>query len=153
VLKNKLVIIVALIIVSPFVIGGFRLNTIIYPALLFGVPYTFRSVFWRKKPLIADILLILALTFYSFATLFMAMRFVLCGYGPKTYRYVHKTIPDLRIIGRDFSCLGTRADLVLYKEFSLNPQVKLEFYYKTLFEYNWEPIDTTVWKSVGFIEY
>ena len=73
---------------------------------------------------------------------------MLCGYGPTEEKYLSRSNSDLKIVGRDFSCFGTTGDLVLYKQYSVSNNIKLETYYKTFVDYKNINVDTSLWKPI-----
>src|ERR1700753_309775 len=115
--KQKLIVLGALLIISPLVIGPLQLSRFIYPLIWIYVPFLIYSNLGRVKPTLKIVLIILTGIIYGLASLVLFMRFILCGYGQSQIEYVHKTHTNLKIIGRDFSCFGTTGDLVLYRQF------------------------------------
>jgi len=134
---------------SPLVINGFRLSSFIYPILWIGIPIFIYSLLARKNSILVSILLAIPLIPYFLFTLFYILQFIFCGYSERKYEYVNKKNENLKIVGRDFSCYGTSEDLVLYKEFSISKNIKIEMYYKKFVNYKNIDVDTTIWKHIA----
>lgn len=147
-LKNTLILIGLLILMSFLVIGKFRLSSIIYPLLWLGIPIFIYSLLPKKKSLILAILIVLIAIPYFGVTCFSILGQVLCGYSDMRYKYVNKKHSNIQIVGRDYSCYGTNNDLVLYKQFSLTDNIKFQIYYKTFVDYKNINVDTTLWKPI-----
>jgi hypothetical protein len=148
-IKQKLILFGALLVISPLVIGPLQLSRLIYPLIWIYLPFLMYSILGRFKPTLKIVLVILTGIIYGLTSLILFMRFILCGYGQTQDEYVNKTHENLKIIGRDFSCYGTTGDLVLYKQFSISKNIKLEFYYKTFVDYKNVTVDTAVWKRIS----
>lgn len=147
-IKQKLIFLVVLILVSPLVIWGLRISSVTYPLIWIFIPYLIYSLLKRHKSLLKKILLIIFLLVYGLFFSFFLLRFVLCGYGPTEEKYLSRSNSDLKIVGRDFSCFGTTDDLVLYKQYSVSNNIKLEIYYKTFVDYKNINVDTSLWKPI-----
>ncbi len=93
-------------------------------------------------------LIVLTLIPYFFFTLIFILKFVFCGYSQKDYKYVDRKNDNIKLVGRDFSCYGTTGDLVLFKEFSISKNIKIEIPYKTFVDYKNIDIDTSIWKPI-----
>lgn len=101
---------------------------------------------WLK--ITAKIILGIAGFTYILAGFYFLLQLMVCGYGPSKEQYASKKNSHFKIIGRDFSCYGTTGDLVLYKQFSISENIKLETYYQTWPDYQSMGIDTTKWKRL-----
>jgi hypothetical protein len=146
-LKYKLLATAILIFLSTLVISGFRLRSIIYPLFWIGIPVFIYSIIPKKESGLKAVLIVCSSIFYILTGIgFLAS--LLCGSQQGQYRYIHKTNKNLKLIGRDYSCYGTTEDMVLYKEFSISKDIKLETHYKTFVDYKNINIDTTVWQRV-----
>ena len=152
--KYKWVILLGLILTYPIVIGSFWLNSITYPLLLVYIPIFIYDFLPNKKPRLKIALTIIGFIIYIIITFIPLLRQLLCAYGRTSTEYVNKNNPNLKVIGRDFSCYGTTNDLVLYKQYTVLKYVNFEIYYKTTPEdYNTGPMDTTIWKKVSPNDY
>jgi hypothetical protein len=149
ILKYKIILIVLLFLISPLVISNFRFSSVIYPFLWISIPIFIYSLLPKKKPMLVTILMVLVLIPYLFTTLFSMLGIVMCGYSPKEYKYVSKQSDNIKLVGRDFSCYGTNEDLVLYKEFSISENIKIEIPYKTFVDYKNIDIDSTIWTRIN----
>jgi hypothetical protein len=147
-IKQKLIFLGVLIIGSLFVIHGLRLSSFIYPIIWIFIPILIYSLFPKIKSLLTKIIFVTFLIVYGLIFSFFLLQFVLCGYGPTQDEYVNKGNANLKIVGRDFSCFGTTGDLVLYKQFSISNDIKVEIYYKTFVDYKDINIDTASWKLI-----
>jgi hypothetical protein len=147
-IKQKLIFLGVLIISSPLAIGNLRLNSFTYPAIWIFLPFLIYSLFPGRRSLPQKIALIVFTIFYSLIFFVFLLPFVLCGCGPTKDRYVSKENDNLKLVGRDFSCFGTTGDLVLYRQFSVSENIKLEIYYKTFVDYENINVDTAVWKPI-----
>ena len=147
-LKQKIILIGVLMLMSTLVIGGLRFSSFIYPLLWIGIPIFIYSLLPRKKSLMMATLITLIAIPYMLVTAFSMLRLVLCGYSQMEYKYVNKKNENFKIVGRDFSCYGTTDDLVLYIEYSISKNIKIEIYYKTFVDYEGINIDTTAWKHI-----
>ena len=147
-IKQKLILFGILIISSPFVIGGLRLWSFTCPALLIFLPFLIYSFLPKIKPLLLKIILIISSILYALIFFVFFLRFLLCGYGAAQDEYVSRKNDNIKLVGRDFSCFETTGDLVLYKQFSISENIKLEIYYKTFADYKNINIDTTIWKPI-----
>lgn len=147
-IKQKLLFFGILIFISPLVIGEFRISSITAPLIWILIPYLTYLLLATRKTLFRKILVVLFLITYALITFVFLFRFILCGHGSMHDKYVSRSNSNLKIIGRDFSCYGTMGDLVLYKQYTVSNNIKLEIYYKTFTEYKNINIDTSLWKPV-----
>src|SRR5690348_2486067 len=130
-IKQKLIFLGALIIISPLVIGDLRFRSFTYPAICIFLPFLIYSFFPKTKSLLQKIILIVFIVSYCVFFFMSLLGVLLCGNGPTQEKYVSKQNDHLKIVGHDFSCFGTTGDLVLYKQLSISDNIKLEIYYKT----------------------
>lgn len=147
-LKYKIVLIGVAILISPLVIGNFRFSIFTYPLLWIGFPFFIYSLLPKKRSVILSTLLALAAVSYFLVTSFFLLRLALCTNGQMEYKYVSKRNSSVKIVGRDFSCYGTSNDLILYKEFSISDDIKIQIHYKTFADYRNINIDTTIWQRI-----
>jgi hypothetical protein len=147
-LKFKLILLGTLLLTSFLVIGNFRFSSITYPALLIYIPFlSYTTLPFDKSRLIQIFLAVIGFCCIILGCIFL-LRFVLCGYGERQNEYVNRKNKNIKIVGRDFSCFGTTGDLVLYQEYSLTDNIKIEFYFKTFPDYKKVNVDTTKWKRI-----
>ena len=147
-IKKKLILLGVLLIISPLVIGPLQLSRLVYPLIWIYLPFLLYSILRKLKPTLKIVLVILTGIAYGLTSLVFLTSFVFCGYGQAQDEYVNKTNKNLKIVGRDYSCFGTTGDLVLYKQFCISKNIKLEFYYKTFVDYKNVTVDTTIWKRI-----
>jgi len=147
-LKLKLTLLGVLVLASLLVIGNIALRSITYPILSVYILFLAYNSLQVKGPLFVSRLLALFAVCYLGFFAISACRSVLCGYGERRTEYINRKNPNIKIVGRDFSCLGTTGDLILYKNYSLLAKVELEIYYKTFPDYKDVKVDTTIWKRI-----
>jgi predicted membrane protein len=147
-LKQQIILIALLILMSTLVIGNLRLSSFIYPLLWVGIPIFIYSLLLKKKSIVMIVLFVLIAIPYFLYTAAYILGFVFCGYSQMKYEYVNKKNSSIKIVGRDYSCYGTTEDLVLYKEYPILESIRIQIYYKTFVDYKNINIDTTIWKPV-----
>lgn len=151
-LKHKLFSIILLILISPIVIGDFRFSSFIYPLLWIGIPIIIYSLLPTRKSILVKALLVLTIIPYYLYTIVFVLKFIFCGYSQKDYKYINRRNHNIKLVGRNFACYGTTEDLVLYKEFSISQNIKIEIPYKTFVDYKNINIDTSIWKHINHFE-
>jgi hypothetical protein len=147
-LNLKLIIAGILLIASFFVIGEFRLRTVIYPVLLIYLVFLIYKVFsFVKSPVKKSVLGLLGI-FILGVLAFLLLHFMLCGYGERDDKYINKKNKNIKLTGRDFSCFGTAEDLILYKTYSITDYFAIELHFKTFPDYKNVIVDTTIWEKI-----
>jgi len=147
-IKPKLIFLGLLLIISTIVIGELRIRSLTMPILWVYFPFFIYSLLDKTKLKLLKSLILLFLTGYSLFALLAVFRFVMCGSGSSSDWYVNRANENLKIVGFDYSCLGTTGDLVLYKQFAVLKTIKFEIYYKTFEDFKNITIDTVKWKPI-----
>jgi len=145
--QRRLNISIIVFLLSFVVIGDVHLDYILSPIVWILPIYVIYP--WLTKhttELWKDTLpYVLIISFSAIA--YFGCRHILCGYGTASDWYVSTKNKYLKLIGRDFSCLGTSGDLILYKQYQILPGFKLEYHYQTFDDYKIN-LDSTTWKKI-----
>jgi len=145
--KERLFLFMLLLGISFFVLGEIRLARFLNPLLwIFPLFITYPWLI-KIRTLLFQALAALAVAAYLVILLLQLPRLFLCGYKQMGDFYTRKGNENIKLTGRDWSCYGTTGDLILYKQFTLSPHLKIEYYYKTCPDHKVD-IDTTEWDPV-----
>ena len=147
-IKFNLILLGILVLLSFLVTGNYTLSSITYPAILIYI----LILIYKALRFFKSTLMKVVLGFAGFVGLGVFAVFLLglaaCRYTDRQDEYVSRKNTKVKLVGRNYGCIETLDDLVLYKDYMLSDNIGIEIHYKTFTDYKNIDIDSTIWKRI-----